>query len=250
MSTISPIHTPCKSCVFAKYENNTQTDCALDYIDLYKEKNIEILEAFDEEKEFYIINNKKCIGYREKGWFEKRKLDHLTIDEKVAKFKEKNYLHYLLHIDLKEFNVDDLEKLVTVLKNLSIKPRKIIFVRHQNDETKFSYELIQKIIVDSQIESKWRIQTMLVERDYRDILHETINLNKKYRFILSVKSNCEDLDKLINLGNTMVYKDMNRFVVIRNHDKSCMLFSTPNYRHSFIVEKKDILEEESYHIIV
>lgn len=247
---ISAIHTPCKSCVFAKYENNTQTDCALDYIALYKEKNIEILEAFDEQKEFYIINNKKCIGYRENGWFEKRKLDHLTIDEKVKRFKEKNYLHYLLNVDLKTFDLDSLKQLGMVLKNLSIKPRKIIFIRHQQDNKNFSYETIKQILMESEIQSKWRIQTMLVERDYRDILHETININKKYRFILSVTSNSEDLDKLINLGNTMVYKDMNRFVVIRNQDKSCMLFSTPNYRHSFIVEKKDILDEESYHIIV
>jgi len=236
--------------VFAKYENNTQTDCALDYISLYKEKNIEILEAYDEQKEFYIINNKKCIGYRENSWFEKRQLDHLTIEEKIAKFREKNYLHYLLHIDLKEFSTDDLQKLEDVLKNLSIKPRKIIFVRHQNDEKKFPYEVIQKVITDSKVESKWRIQTMLVDRDYRDILHESINLNKKYRFILSATSTDSDLNAIIDKANTIVYKDMDRFVVIRNQNSSCMLFSTPNYRHSLLVEKKDILQESSCHIII
>ena len=62
MSTINAVHTPCKNCVFAIYDNITQTNCALHYLDIYRDKDIEILEAYDNDKEFYIINNKKCIG--------------------------------------------------------------------------------------------------------------------------------------------------------------------------------------------
>ena len=53
MSTVNTIHTPCKSCVFALYEDKTQTDCGLNYISKYRQKdNVEVLEAYDNDKEF------------------------------------------------------------------------------------------------------------------------------------------------------------------------------------------------------
>lgn len=250
MSTINPIHTPCKNCVFAKYDKNTQIDCHLDYISLYRKKNVEILEAYDEQKEFYVINNKKCIGYRENSWFEKRNLGDLSIEEKVKKFREKNFLHYLLTVDLKNFSKEDLFILAEELKHLSIQPRKIIFIRHLHDEEKFSYELIQNVLLDSGINTKWRIQTMLIHKDPKDILHEVINLNKKYRFILSISSVPKNISIIVDKANYIVYENMDRFIAIRNQDKTCILFSTPNYRHSLLIEKKDILEEDFYHIIV
>jgi hypothetical protein len=250
MSTINPIHTPCKNCTFAKYDDNTQTDCHLDYISLYKNKNIEIIEAYDNEKEFFIINNKKCVGYREKSWFEKRKMENLSIEEKVAKFKENNFLHYLMCVDLQNFTQEDLSAFGDLFKNLSIKPRKIIFIRYQNHTIKFSYDLIQKTLDQAGFNGKWRIQTMLIDKDYRDILHEITNLNKKYRFILSINSFCNDLETVVSRANKIVYENMDRFIAIRNVDKSAILYSTPNYRHSLLIEHKDILEEESYHIIV
>ena len=164
MSQINIIHTPCKKCVFAKYNNNTQTDCHLGYISLYKNTNIEILEAYDEEKEFYIINNKKCIGYRENGWFEKRNLQDLSIEEKVIKFKENNFLHYMLCVNLENFTEQTLLSFGSELSQLSIQPRKIIFIRYQNHDIKFSYDLIQKVLEEAKFKDKWRIQTMLIDK--------------------------------------------------------------------------------------
>jgi hypothetical protein len=164
VSQINIIHTPCKKCVFAKYNNNTQTDCHLGYISLYKNTNIEILEAYDEEKEFYIINNKKCIGYRENGWFEKRNLQDLSIEEKVIKFKENNFLHYMLCVNLENFTEQTLLSFGSELSQLSIQPRKIIFIRYQNHDIKFSYDLIQKVLEEAKFKDKWRIQTMLIDK--------------------------------------------------------------------------------------
>ena len=85
MTSIPAIHTSCKKCVFAIYDNITQTGCHLDYIAKYREKNISILEAYDEQKEFYVIGDKKCPGYREDSWF---KDNNLTIEEKIDKIKK------------------------------------------------------------------------------------------------------------------------------------------------------------------
>lgn len=247
---INPIHTPCKHCVFAIYNGQTQTDCHLDYISKYKDKRVEILEAYDNDKEFYVINNKKCIGYRENSWFEKRNLAHLTIEEKIQRFKEFNFLHYLLVINLKTFHDEKIcYDLLENIKNLDIKPRKIIVIRYQNDNKQYPYEKIQSAI-DNDI--KWRIQTILVDREYENILHEIINLNKKYRFVLSIKepTSFDDVNNIINKANHIVYEDMDRFIAITNKDKSSILFSAPNYRHSLLIEKQDILTDSTHHIII
>ncbi|NCA30639.1 MAG: hypothetical protein EBS93_07975, partial [Chitinophagia bacterium] len=120
---INKIHTPCKDCVFAKYQDNTQIGCELDYISKYKSKNIEILEAYDNNKEFYIINGKKCIGYRENKWFDQFDLKDNSIEDKIKKFHELNSLDYLLVIDLKKINLEELEDILGQINTLEIKPK-------------------------------------------------------------------------------------------------------------------------------
>lgn len=250
MSTVNSIHTPCKNCVFAQYEHKTQIGCHLDYINKYRSKNIEVLEAYDNDKEFYIINDKKCIGYRENSWFEKRNLSNLSLEEKIQRFKDNNYLHYLLIINLSKFNnTESLNQLSQQIKALNIKPRKTILIRYQNNKN-HPLPLIQNLINSSDLVCEWRIQTMLEDKDYDSILYEAINLNKKHRFILSINGLPENLENIVNRANTIVYEDMDRFLVVRDKTKNTVLFSAPNYRYALLTENKDILITEDNHIII
>jgi len=61
-------NTPCKDCVFAKYEEDTQTDCRLDLISKFKDQDVEIMEVYDEDKEFYVIKNRICHFFRPQKW--------------------------------------------------------------------------------------------------------------------------------------------------------------------------------------
>lgn len=249
MSKIERIHTSCKQCVCADYKGKTQVGCLLDYIELYQQNNIEILEAYDEEKEFYIINNKKCVGYRENGWFEKRELENLTLQEKIEHIKNSNFLHYLLIIDLKSINENQIEDLLAQA-SYGIKPQKIILIRHQNDRKNFAYEKLKSLLEKYLPNILWRIQTVLLDRSHEDIVHEICNLNKKYRFILDIKSYNKDIERIINRGNDIVYKEFSFFPVITNLEKSALLFSGANYRYSMVIEKKNLLKEEDKHIVL
>ncbi len=250
MSTINSIHTPCKSCVFAEYKDITQIGCHLNYLDTYRTKNIEILEAYDNEKEFYIINNKKCIGYRENGWFEKRNLQNLSIEEKIKKFKEKNFLHYLMVVNLNNFNTSEqLHSLSVQLSHIDIKPRKIIFIRYHSNKN-HPLSTIQDLLDKSNLSCKWRIQTMLEDRDYLEVLHDIVNLNKKYRFVCTMSAETTETNTVINTANKIVYENMDRFVVLTDKNKSITIFSAPNYRYGLLIENKNILATEDNHIIV
>lgn len=61
MTQIPALHTSCKSCCFAIYEDDTQVGCDA-FVDLSK-----AIEAYDDEAKFYIIPDQKCLYYRQRN---------------------------------------------------------------------------------------------------------------------------------------------------------------------------------------
>lgn len=250
MSSISKVHTPCKDCAFAEYKDITQTGCSIGYIDKYKNKGAAILEVYDNDKEFFVINDKKCIGYRENKWFAQYGLEHADLDEKIKKFNEINRIDYLMVIDLKEFNDDGLAVLKQSVADLSYKPSKIIFIRYQSDKN-FPYEKIKDFFNGANIDCKWRIQTMVDDSlSNKDILHNITNLNKGYRFILSINKPTDNVQNVVNKANEIVYTNLDSIIAIKNKDSSAILFSAASYRWSIVVPKINILDNEENYIVV
>ena len=251
MSTINKVHTPCKNCAFAKYEDKTQTDCLVGYIDKYKDSGAEILEVYDDEREFYVINSKKCIAYREDKWFKQYNLGDASIEEKIAKFKELNCIEYLLVVDMKNFTNIDLERIKCNINKCAIKPKKIIFIRYQKSDDCCKYENIKNVLKDLDVSCAWRIQSMLDEdMSYQDILHNVINMNKGYRFIASTSTDSDKLPEIVEKANDIVYNKLGVVIAMSNESKSTILFSASSYRYSIFIERKDILSEDSNYIIV
>lgn len=248
---IDTIHTSCKNCVFATYDNNTQNDCALNYIDKYKNKNITVLEAYDDEKEFYIINRKKCIGYRENKWFNQFNLDEANISDKIQKYLETNILDYLLIIDLK-LETMDIEYLDSILKQISIceiQPKKVIIVRYANNDLKFPYSAIESLFKKYNVPYVWRIQTILeLSMSQQDILHNILLTNRN-RFALVVNQQTDDLVNVINCTNKIVHHDLDQFEVISNKDRSCIIFSTALYRFEVFHGNDLFKNPDSYTIV-
>lgn len=58
------ILTNCKDCVFAQYEGVTQTDCELGRLAKFdSRKNGKVIEAYDNDREFFILDDIKCNAY-------------------------------------------------------------------------------------------------------------------------------------------------------------------------------------------
>lgn len=255
MSEIEFVHTPCKKCVFAQYDGITQTDCALKYIDVYKEQNTEILEAFDDELEFFVINNKKCIGYRENSWFTKYGLENSSIEEKITKFKELNKLDYFIVLNLVDTEDMDtkLGKLASEIASLNIKPQKIIFVRYRATALKYDYDYVINFLKQADLNKcPWKIQTMEDDNAmYEHTLHNIITLNKNQRFVLSIKIGEEfNINKMVDTANSIVYDQLGRFSVVSNSSENCLLFSGVLYRFALISEHANILQNTKDYIKV
>lgn len=255
MQEISIIHTPCKNCVFAIYADKTQTGCHLDLLEKYKNHGVQILDAYDNELEFFILNKKKCFGYRENSWFIKNGLSSdSTIEEKIKSFKESNKIGYLLVVNFLEIgdSDNDLYHLKKSLSTIEIPPKKIVFVRASTGPDRTDYKGIQTLMKKSGLDCPWRIQTMVDDSvSNENILHNITNLDKSIRFICNVKKpQCYDLNTVINKANSIVYEDLGNFIVLTDKDLSCMFYSSGVYRYSLIENQKDILSDPTTYTIV
>lgn len=74
------IITNCKNCAFAVYNENTQTGCAANRIDKFKELAI---EAYDNDKEFFIIN-RFCNLYRDNDQWANKDISQAFEEIKVS----------------------------------------------------------------------------------------------------------------------------------------------------------------------
>lgn len=244
ITTISQIHTSCKDCTFAVYDNNTQINCELDLINKYKNKETTIIEAYDEEKEFFIVNQKKCIGYRNKKWSDKDGTQ-LALEDKKTKIKNEFRIKYILFIDLKNFNNDKFENIINNINKLETKPSKIILLRYNYINTIFEYEYIRNKLKNSGLSCEWRVQTMVDEEvSIRSILSSTISTNTKYKFVFYISdfSNILILNKIIELANTTIYDELNSFVVLSDKSYTAKLFLGLIYRYAWLSSGTDILE--------
>lgn len=251
---IDIIHTPCKNCIFALYEDKTQVGCHLGYLDKYKNKGLNVIEAYDNDLEFFVINGKKCVGYRENPWFAKYGLEHASLEDKTSKFKELNRINYVLVINFIEIGdkQEDIDNLKRALSLLTIHPKKIVFVRGPEGTETTIYASIQKLMTESKIDCQWRIQTMVDDSiSNENILHNIINHDKSYRFVCHIKkSECNNLNRVVQKADEIVYNDLDQFMVLTDEHSSCVIFGAGVYRFSLVEHGKDILSETSAFTVV
>lgn len=58
----------CKGCQFGVMDGKTQTGCSFGRLDKYREQNPDsVIEAFDEDEEFFLVNGRRCAAFRPRG---------------------------------------------------------------------------------------------------------------------------------------------------------------------------------------
>ncbi len=149
--------TACKFCYFAVYDKNTQTGCSLGKLDKFRANGHEIIEAYDEEKEFYLIKG-FCPFFRTGEWAK----DKVSPVYSVMDETKLNY-HVIVKYDPQTF-----EKINSLLRTqASYKPNTLsILTDRELEARKFDLRY-----------NNWKI-VHLVEGDYRaglDSLVATVN---------------------------------------------------------------------------
>ena len=134
---IKGIFTSCEDCVFSVYENDTQTSCKLNLVEKFKSKNTEVIEACNDEKEFYVIKS-FCNCYRNIEWGDNN-VDH---EASLARENRTRWNAIIIVGDGKsgseapEKNVssflEDLERTCVSVKEQSIPPILVVIVNNSD----------------------------------------------------------------------------------------------------------------------
>lgn len=128
--TPGQIDTVCKSCIFATYEDNTQTGCKLNRIESFKNIGAEIVEAMDSEKEFYVIKERVCNTCRNEEWGENHdKKDWLPIVMSQIMLQCEAYIYVAPH-----HTQEDIGYTITSWLKQYIKPTRITVVLHNKSK--------------------------------------------------------------------------------------------------------------------
>ena len=251
MTRIKKLHTPCKDCCFADYEDNTQKSCLLGLVDLYRDtEHIEIIEAYDNDKEFYIINGKKCAGYREQKYFNSRQMQDSSMPEKIAYVKDRLKLKYLAIINCKNRTPKELLTVLEKIKQAEVKPEMVMLVI-SNDSNFSANDYYKDGLYKSQINCKWKIKGLAdSDQDLITTAHQSINIGAEgCNFVLCVDTDYSKVDEIINTANDIVYKQFKRFIVISNESKDTIIFNKFVYQAALFAQSDIITDYGNYTIL-
>lgn len=126
---LSQIHTSCKNCVFANYtaDGLTQSGCKLGKIQDYKKAGIDILDVYDDELQFSVINGRVCLFYRNTDVMEQYPKDTW---QDIVKLQTKVPYHAMVFIE-PNTTFKEVKKICKNLKNQEISPNLVTLINKQ-----------------------------------------------------------------------------------------------------------------------
>lgn len=231
--------TPCKDCVFALYEGKTQTGCAANLIEIFRHQAVTILEAYDEEREFYVIKNRICLMSRPLKWLEREP----DIQKLLKIARDQIRLKYEVIILIENTHtLQDIEKTIQSIELQTLKPERIIFVMRKTHSIRPSQ------LHDSCF-GPWKIQLITEETaDKARMLDITlIGLKKKTSYFAVIEpphtiDNPEFIEKLDNalfgqMQPILFVKDEKFYIVSKS-------FALNNGRGDIEAKLDQLMEEE------
>ena len=102
------LETSCKECVFAIYNNETQTGCKHERVGKFRDRD-ELIEAYDDDKEFYVIS-RVCNYFRSQKWN--------SGAANIEKAVEESSGNFCVVVDIPSMYAHGLEKTVDSIKGI------------------------------------------------------------------------------------------------------------------------------------
>lgn len=201
----SKIRTECKNCCFAEYDGKTQTGCAMGVLEKIPEN---VVAVYDEEKEFFVINDKHCHFCRNQEWAEFHKDENL---EHLARAQCQLKISYFVWYD-ETSNVAALKATLKSADEQYLRPYKITIINN-------SKKSIRDVIRQHKYKTPVEIENILVERDKDDLIHYCVNKSKSWEKWFGIfHSGCHIPPTFNFLLNKRMIEDFKRVVVVLPND--------------------------------
>lgn len=198
------IETSCKYCLFAEYDGNTQTGCKFDRIEKFEENGAEVIEAYDDEKEFYVIKGRFCNACRNENWIgNKKKKDFKKITAKEFQVQYDVIINVALEDD-----VDTVQAAIDSVTSQTIKPKNIIVVTEYNYPQR---EVVEILAYLKEIDIEWHLE-QLANKDTDPIDNAAKDCKSMYFAILNASDALPE-DFAVSINNAINY-EMIRFCLV------------------------------------
>lgn len=240
---IALIHTACKNCIFANYDSNTQISCKSGYLDKYRKNGVEVLEVYDNDKNFYVLNNKKCLSYREQTWLDKQNKD-ADLYEIV---RQENLLKYVVLMPIqKTSTLDQIKTAFDSILNQEILPSGILIYQNRLEQNKINNADLLEYLQSIDKNILWRIKNF-IDKDMSDSdrLRASIAscMINRFYLLVDLETSIPDgmisnIQKFIDNGNSFGCIDI-------NNNK---FFSYISVQFCKNIKHIDLLSDTSLHI--
>lgn len=198
------IRTSCKNCAFAIYDDNkkTQLSCVHDRIERFKPS---VSEAYDEDREFYVIN-RLCTYYRDEAW------GYTSND--AEKVKKESALSFDVIIDCNNLTDEKTAGVINLINNSHYYTEKMnIVLLHENR----NHESVKLHVanIGRNLNKPFVISTCYDTREFMfKLLRKTKNA---YHTLIEHPENCDP--GIFHKLNDYVNIEMKKFIVA-NHNST------------------------------
>lgn len=203
--------TSCKDCVFADYEENTQTGCNRGKLDILKDRKIPIVEAEDLTKEFFVIQA-TCFDYRPPEWGDAYEGKE---EERVSK---EQLLRYNVGIIVdKDHSLEGIKSTFDSLTSQARPPSKVV-IANNTDEKDFKKFLTE---VEERIDNKNdKIQVLIID------------LMANFHEIDHVSTDCGIVDELFTKFGNGYYVILKSGSILKENSIQALSDAVGRYQYS------------------
>ncbi len=200
--------TSCKDCLWAVYNDKTQVGCEFNKIEQYKLAGKQVIEAYDDDKEFFAING-VCFYGRLPGWGDKDK-------ERLKQELIETFPYQLIFIDYGEHyeNKDQFEEIIVEhIKNQSGNMVGVSIIRHKTS----LLSVIEMTEILNKHVKKWKIINIEDENQTDDyyITHIIKEIKSTFYAKINNFNHVDDYGKLIY---EYMHEKNNKFAILENFD--------------------------------
>lgn len=188
--------TSCKDCILAIYSDKTQTGCQANRIEKYKAQSKDLVfEAYDEEKEFFVIN-RLCNFYRDKSWNNGQ--------ASISKINNECKVTFEVLIDCKDFDKEDIAQFRSLYNDMTdYGEKKISTILFVNHKSKVRSIFDNRSVIGSP-------QTVIYF-DELNLHTHVIQARQSYHILIN-KTNIHTSDDIFNVVNNKINMDLNRII--------------------------------------
>ena len=241
------MNTPCKECVFAVYEEDTQVGCKRGMIDKYRSIGAHILEAYDEQKEFYVIENRLCPSFRTKVWLENidkvanvRGVDDIDTQDLIDRvLSVENVYSYHVMTIFKDDDLDSLGELIKSVEDQDFSPVQLTIIRPI-----FSKIKVQELreFIKSKYNGKWRLENLILNKTDDEIFHQA-QKSVDSTFLVMIDSGKKiEGNTLFSSINKTVAEDLKQFILIEGDGIKIISVTVYSYWYFNGNTKKSIVD--------